>query len=60
MFVLDAFIVVFIPTVSLIETKVKLKSTLFFSLWIDYYFVIESMHVFSFDNDVVGYQGLTV
>ena len=49
---LDELIVVYIPIVYFIEVKLKLTSTLF-SLWTNYYFVIESVHAFSFVNNVV-------
>ena len=41
-----------LPRVYLIEVKVKLTFTCF-SLWISYYFVIESIHAFYFVNSVV-------
>ena len=49
---LDELIVVYIPILYFIEVKLKLTSTLF-SLWTNYYFVIESVHAFSFVNNVV-------
>ena len=56
---MDVLIVVYISIVYLIEVRVKLTSACF-SLWTNYYFIIESIHVFSFSfvNNVV-YQALS-
>ena len=51
--------VVYIPRVYLIEINAKLTCSCF-SLYINYYFVIESIHAFSFANNVVVYQALLV
>ena len=51
-------IIVDIPIVYLIEVKVKLPFTCF-SLWTNYYFVIESIHEFYFVYNIV-YKALLV
>ena len=58
-FVLDVLSVVYTPRIYLIEVKVQLTFTSF-SLKNNYHFVIESIHAFYFDNNVVVYKALLV
>ena len=59
-FILDVLIVVYTPRVYwIVEVKDKLTFTCF-SLWTNYFFVVESIHAFYFSSNVVVSKALLV
>ena len=58
-FFVDVLIVVYKPSVYLIDVKVYL-TFIYFSLQTTYFFGIESIHAFYFVNNVVAYKDLLI
>ena len=58
-FFVDVLIVVYKPSVYLIDVKVHL-TFIYFSLQTNYFFGIESIHAFYFVNNVVAYKALLI